>query len=58
LPGLPFSRRSFLLGAIAGKRLFSASASLPTFADVTARSGVKFKNEAGLTSQKYLPESM
>jgi enediyne biosynthesis protein E4 len=35
-----------------------ASPPLPTFADVTARSGVKFKNEASLTAQKYLLESM
>jgi enediyne biosynthesis protein E4 len=58
LPGLPFSRRSFLLGALANRRLFGASPPLPTFADVTARSGVKFKNEASLTAQKYLLESM
>jgi hypothetical protein len=58
LPGLPFSRRSFLLGALAGPRLLGATTSLPTFADVTARSGVKFKNEPSLTAQKYLLESM
>ncbi len=58
MPGTPFSRRSFLLSAIAGRRLIGASTPLPTFADVTARSGVKFKNEASLTSQKYLLESM
>jgi hypothetical protein len=58
LPGLPFSRRSFLAAAIAGRRLFGAPPVLPAFADITARSGVKFKNEASPTSQKYLPESM
>ncbi len=58
MPGLPFSRRSFLAGAIAGQRLFGAPPALPVFADITARSGLKFKNEASPTSQKYLPESM
>jgi enediyne biosynthesis protein E4 len=58
LPGLPFSRRSLLLGALASRRLFGALPPLPTFADVTARSGVKFKNAASLTAQKYLLESM
>ena len=59
LPGSPFTRRSFLLGSLAGSRLLSApAAALPTFSDVTAPSGVKFRNEASLTSQKYLPESM
>jgi len=59
LPGSPFTRRSFLLGSLAGSRLLGApAAALPTFSDVTVRSGVKFRNEASLTSQKYLPESM
>ena len=31
---------------------------LPVFADVTKRSGIRFKHEASRTSQKYLPESM
>ena len=31
---------------------------LPVFADVTRKSGVRFKHEASRTSQKYLPESM
>src|SRR6185295_8345420 len=56
LPGSRFSRRSFLLAALAARRLFATE--LPTFADVTARSGIAFKNEASVTSQKYLPESM
>jgi len=48
-----------VLGSLAGSRLLGApTAALPTFADVTARSGVRFRNEASLTSQKYLPESM
>jgi hypothetical protein len=58
LPGSPFTRRSFLLGSLAGGRLLHAAPALPTFADVTARSGVKFRNDASLTPQKYLPESM
>ena len=28
------------------------------FADVTAKSGIRFKQESSRTSQKYLPESM
>ncbi len=31
---------------------------LPGFVDVTAKSGVNFRNEPSKTSQKYLPESM
>src|SRR5882724_1108114 len=34
------------------------SGSPPTFIDIAARSGVKFKHDASHTSQKYLPESM
>jgi hypothetical protein len=30
----------------------------PLFEDVTAKSGIRFKHESSLTSQKYLPESM
>ena len=56
--GLPFSRRSFLFGAIAGSSCFGAPPPLPTYADATAHSGVSFKNNASLTSQKYLLESM
>jgi enediyne biosynthesis protein E4 len=58
LKGFPFSRRSFLLGAIAAHRSFGSSLPLPIYADATAHSGVRFKNDASLTSQKYLLESM
>ena len=34
------------------------SAPLPVFADVTAKSGIRFKQESSRTGQKYLPESM
>jgi enediyne biosynthesis protein E4 len=58
-------RRSFLFWALAatpGHRLLSRAAAsaapLPWFADVTAKSGIRFKQEASRTSQKYLPESM
>src|SRR6267142_1790366 len=59
-------RRSFLFLALAtapAHRLLSRAAtaktvSLPQFADVTAKSGIRFKHEASKTSQKYLPESM
>ncbi len=34
------------------------AAKLPAFADVTARSGIRFKHEASKTSRKYLPEAM
>ena len=44
--------------AIARRYCFGAPSSLPTYVDATARSGVKFKNDASLTSQKYLLESM
>jgi enediyne biosynthesis protein E4 len=59
------NRRSFLLGALAmtpAARLLCATAaqSAPPqiFEDVTAKSGILFKQEASHTSQKYLPESM
>jgi len=58
LPGPYFSRRSFLFSALAARRLLATQPVLPAFTDTTARSGVKFKNEASLTSQKYLLESM
>lgn len=58
-------RRSFLFWALAAApahRLLSRAAAraapLPWFADVTAKSGIRFKQEASRTSQKYLPESM
>ena len=58
MPGLLHSRRSFLLGVLAGRQLVGTQPALPIFTDITARSGVKFKNEASPTSEKYLPESM
>src|SRR5712692_441056 len=58
-------RRSFLFWALAaapGYNLLgqaaAKSAPLPVFADVTAKSGIRFKQESSRTSQKYLPESM
>jgi enediyne biosynthesis protein E4 len=56
-------RRSFLFWALAAapvRNLLSRAAAVPgpLFADVTAKSGIRFKNEASHTSQKYLPESM
>ena len=32
--------------------------SLPTFADVTASAGIRFKHESGAFGKKYLPETM
>jgi hypothetical protein len=32
--------------------------SLPTFADVTASAGIRFKHESGASGKKYLPETM
>jgi hypothetical protein len=62
---LKIDRRSFLSWALAatpGYKLLSRattkSAPLPVFADVTAKSGIRFKQESSRTSQKYLPESM
>ena len=58
------NRRSFLLAALAatGWRgvLGQAAkrATLPAFREVTANSGIRFRHEASVTSQKYLPESM
>ncbi len=58
-------RRSFLflaLAATSARRLLSSvaakSAPLPVFADVTEKSGIRFKHETSRTGQKYLPESM
>jgi enediyne biosynthesis protein E4 len=58
-------RRSFLLNALAAipasklwRTLPVPPAALPLFEDVTAKSGVRFKQESSRTSQKYLPESM
>jgi len=58
LPRAPISRRSFLLGTLAAGHTFGASPVLPVFVDVTDSSGLRFKNDASLTSQKYLLESM
>ena len=64
-------RRSFLFGLLASNgavaRLLAQAAKhsstssrpgLPSFVDVTARSGIKFKNNASHTSEKYLIETM
>ena len=58
-------RRSFLLSALTitpAAKLFRATLTpsdpRPIFANVTAKSGLRFKQEASRTSQKYLPESM
>src|SRR6266550_3947206 len=56
-------RRSFVLG-LAGcvtARWLPQPAKpkpLPSFIDVTVRSGVRFRHQSSRTSQKYLPESM
>jgi hypothetical protein len=61
---LKINRRSFLSLVLATPRwtsLFAQTAkggNFPQFADVTTRSGVNFKHEASLTSEKYLPEAM
>jgi hypothetical protein len=36
----------------------SAPAAGPTFTDVTARAGIRFRHEAGAFGKKYLPETM
>ena len=64
-------RRSFLLALLASKgavaRLLAQAGKessksprpgLPSFVDVTATSGIKFKNNASHTSEKYLLETM
>ena len=58
-------RRTFLLSALAaipaGKLLGATAAqSVPAqiFEDITAKSGIRFKQESSRTSEKYLPESM
>ena len=52
----------FALGAAAFMLLLAATQSVPPspiqFDDVTARSGIHFRNEPSKTSRKYLPESM
>jgi enediyne biosynthesis protein E4 len=59
------NRRSFLLSLLASRRLLRAQAqagsnagALPTFADITSKSGITFKSDSSPTSHKYLPESM
>jgi enediyne biosynthesis protein E4 len=57
-------RRTFLLSALAAipasKLLGSTAAqSVPQiFEDITAKSGIRFKQESSRTNEKYLPESM
>lgn len=58
-------RRTFLLSALAAvpasKLLGSTAAqsvSTQIFEDITAKSGIRFKQESSRTSEKYLPESM
>jgi len=58
-------RRTFLLSALAAipaSKLLGATAaqSVPAqiFEDITAKSGIRFKQESSRTSEKYLPESM
>src|SRR5882762_5505444 len=56
-PGIAaLSRRQLLLSLLSPA--VAVASSPPTFLDITGRSGVKFKQEASHTSQKYLPESM
>jgi enediyne biosynthesis protein E4 len=61
---LKINRRSFLSLALTTPALrillaqIPKDGRLPQFADVTAASGVIFKHDASLTSEKYLPESM
>ncbi len=58
------NRRSFLLTPCVlapVERVLAQTARrvpLPVFADVTLKSGIRFKHEASRTSEKYLPESM
>ena len=59
------NRRSFLYLALASSAWREIHAlgqvggtQTPWFFDITAKSGVAFKHEASLTSEKYLPESM
>ena len=53
----PVHRRSFL-AALAAQALASAAPTSGVLKDVTARSGIRFRHNAGKTTQKYLPESM
>src|SRR5690242_8128902 len=56
-------RRNFVLslaGCAAARWLPQAAKPkvLPTFIDVSSKSGVRFRHQSSRTSQKYLPESM
>jgi len=58
-------RRTFLLSALAMKpaakllrAILAQSDPEQIFEDVTTKSGIRFKQEASRTSQKYLPETM
>src|SRR5260370_24486858 len=50
------TRRQLLLALLSPAVAISSPS--PTFIDITARSGVRFKHDASHTSQKYLPEAM
>jgi enediyne biosynthesis protein E4 len=55
------NRRGFLFSLLAQssfRGLAQPPAALPQFRDITAASGVRFKNEASHTPEKYLLESM
>ena len=49
---------SLLFGQTSPPPPGNSAPALPTFADITERSGVEFRNEPSRTSQKYLLESM
>jgi enediyne biosynthesis protein E4 len=57
-------RRTFLLGALAAipaSKLSGSTAAQSVsqiFEDITAKSGIRFKQESSRTNEKYLPESM
>jgi hypothetical protein len=60
-----FSRKALaaaLIAASAGVALVTASAQsrgpLPTFTDVTAAAGIRFRHDSGAFGKKYLPETM
>ena len=58
------NRRSFLLSLAACSPFrpllaqTRKAAALPVFADITRKTGIRFKHETSRTSRKYLPESM
>jgi len=51
------TRRNFLAG-ITAMRMLRAAAPLPQFVDITAKAGIRFRNETSRTEQKYLIETM